>query len=1512
MTDLILILKRLAALVPFVALALLAMKANLKKEYRSRQFAMPVLALVYCIVAVLLIDKVYNWALSLLESILSFLSSLIPFIRGIVAGWHLSHWAFFMANTLFMAAYLVFKRAVISILKGIFKTGNGFYETVVHPFYEYDADDDTWFVRNEISELRRFFKAMYIGTLILVSLMMLVITYLYAKSETTSIFYPGFGVILVGELYFFLDGLTKKEYHHLVSVEEDESFKRLNYSLMREVLRKLFPDKLNTESTEACETSPDEPMERILEKISENEDPVISVYGRYMTSLYENRFGIDRNYLYSGIDLLKGRSVLFNNPFYRDFIPYIFYPMNRSLLRSKKVLIILGRNGIEDDVKAWVQEGLVAVNSTPDLWSIGVLGDNPEKMPDVGIITRSDVHDLKLHEACNDFFKECEFAVILEPSKLLSTAQIGLNSIAKRLRKTYGVDVTWCAIDKNCDGLVDALSHALVADIHEVSATEKHTGVSSYMFWDADRDAMQHRLLPNISRYLGFGTELSFAALKKQIEKTYWFGGENFPVTDMHWIAKQYYHDLLSYAELPTTQKAMDERFVASPNLWSAGAMKHAYMTVEDEDHNMFEIRRAFSTRASEQGFVNILSDEYLLKDYMAANASIFEADAKAIPHIVADYVRSERNVALRMALMMSSGTVREEDLRKELELIGIDSDRLAESLWELISKSILPVNTGKEPTLTLTGKRGITYQFDQTVIRTKPKYNIDTGKVETLYYIDNPDFIRLFVTELQNADCITEDEKDEVHFLGSELRGHIFQKYLPGQLFTLDGKYYEMLNVTPRGEMLVRRAADHISGRVSYRQVRNYHIHDLKVSEAMGSVRDFGGLKVTRAFADISVDTPAYWEMDRYSDFASSRKVTLNGIPTRTYNNKQLLKIELPTDGLTGEVRYTVTTLFNEVFRTLLAESQPYLVAVTPGSEALSQEAPLTYSIDSDHVDLGENTIYLIEDSQLDIGLLVAVERNLKRIFEIICDYLDWNQRAFEESKNPPPEKPVPDFRVQPLPEDGNIPKVKKKKNIFNKIGDFFRKLFKIKPKQKPQPQPQQPIMQPQPIAQPVPQAVEQPVGPMEQQPLEPVAEMPIGQPTDQPVEAVAEQPVETPVAPEVSEDIPEAEEAIPQQDEASEGEPESTDGEDDVVRMSFSMSGPVARFDDTAETSPETEEPADVESSEADAAEAEPDEAEAVGEAETEVDPVPEETVGEGFTVSFENAQASLVQPLPVRLPYHKRCFLLFGYSETPDAVKPDDTLDYLRALGYGNNLLKQARDNKDLAERIESGMVEDGKHHLCDFCGRELTGMEYEVLADGRERCTFCSRTAVRTAEEFGNILTSVLKNLQNFFGVQITVPVRVEMVNAKKLHRKLGKSFVPTGSQDGRVLGVAIKSKEGYTILIENGAPHIQSTMTLAHELTHIWQYLNWDQNAILYQYGPQQELEIYEGMAKWVEIQYAYLIGETSSAKREEINTRLRMDEYGNGFRKYAEVYPITRDVSLAGHATPFTDPKKPL
>ena len=129
-------------------------------------------------------------------------------------------------------------------------------------------------------------------------------------------------------------------------------------------------------------------------------------------------------------------------------------------------------------------------------------------------------------------------------------------------------------------------------------------------------------------------------------------------------------------------------------------------------------------------------------------------------------------------------------------------------------------------------------------------------------------------------------------------------------------------------------------------------------------------------------------------------------------------------------------------------------------------------------------------------------------------------------------------------------------------------------------------------------------------------------------------------------------------------------------------------------------------------------------------------------------------------------------------------------------------------------------------------------------------------------------------------------------------------------DGRVLGVAIKDRKGYTILVENGSPKLQTTMTMVHEMVHIWQYLNWDMEGIRRTYG-EDELEIYEGMAKWVEIQYAYLIGEPAAAKREEICARVRDDEYGRGFRRYVEKYPLSTGTHLE-YATPFEKPDAPL
>ena len=112
-------------------------------------------------------------------------------------------------------------------------------------------------------------------------------------------------------------------------------------------------------------------------------------------------------------------------------------------------------------------------------------------------------------------------------------------------------------------------------------------------------------------------------------------------------------------------------------------------------------------------------------------------------------------------------------------------------------------------------------------------------------------------------------------------------------------------------------------------------------------------------------------------------------------------------------------------------------------------------------------------------------------------------------------------------------------------------------------------------------------------------------------------------------------------------------------------------------------------------------------------------------------------------------------------------------------------------------------------------------------------------------------------------------------------------------------------------MENGVPRISLIATFAHELTHIWQYVHWDNNKSLKKCPSSKRLLVYEGMAKWVEIQYLYLIGETNAAKREEYITRNRPDEYGIGFCLYEDRYPLTRE-AMNCEETPFTANSYPL
>lgn len=1443
------IMRILLCTLPFIFLCLLNTKINLNRADRAMQFAMPVVTLVYVVVGVILLDKLN---IKIQEFLLG-LGQKYEFLDFLLdVPW--DSYMIFVMNAVFVLAFILLKFIVLPVISGIWRSSKDLVESTSGYFYEYEEDVDKWLFMKHLGNFRSYFKGIFY-VFFFASVFVFILSQFFREEMVfQATFYPVFGILLFSEMVFFLDGITKREFVEDILGEDEEAYKIANYGILRGILRDLYPDRVLHEGTfdtiQGISTDFD-----ALDDMEKSDDKQLATLGKYFKEMKSSGKDVDINYVKSCIDLMNGSSTLFGNPFYKDSTDYLMLPIIRQMISYKKCLFVVGRDAAAQDVKQWMDDAMFDFNNTNSLWKTKIL-DNTVCEDDIGILRMSDIYNLDLHRINNDFLSKVGFVVLIEPSKILAAGQIGLSFLVNRC-EAEDKKIVYCAFDRNCDGLVDALSHVLKTSITQVTATLSGGANCSHMCWNADGPYMHHKLFPNVSRYLGIGTELNAVGMKYQINDTVWLGSERFPVQDMKWIAGQYYKQICNYADIPVSQSEFDRSFNVSSNMWNYPVKDNAYMVVEDEFRNLFEMTRVYASRAKNQCFINVISENYFLRDYMIDNVATFSADPKAIPTIVPDYARTERNMVLKLIMMMANAPVSETVVEKELMLCGLTFEDPYVKLRELICKHCNVEN----PTLSV--------HFREEIF---------AGAVESAvvkqYEITESNELYEYSKLLKNAYYIAEDEEGDKHYIGSKLYGHVFQTFLPGQFMTYDGKYYEIQTVTSRNGVVVRRAADHITHRRYYRQIRNVTLNNWVPASELGSIKTVYDLEIVRGFADINVATSGYYEMKKAGDIRSAKKVTINGIPDRNYRNKSVLRIKL--SGASPKVRYTVSLLLNEIFATVYPDGYPYVCALTDLPEEAEQLGKdLMYGFSGDTED---ECIYIVEDSEIDLGLIVSVERNLKRFFEIITETLTWHTEKMNES---PASDDVPAEFAPEFKELGP-----QKKGIGDKVKDFFKRVFGRKKKEE-----DKPIDAP--VSAPVPEEVFE----------DPFAEGTVtdGPPEDQDVLDSPER--NTPVNEAYPENVTSAEEietAITVTDEAA-LYPEDT--VTDVVP-------PVLPESDLSELpSSVSEESVTKTADEENAMPALQDKS---------IFPLRFRDDGSGVETAVPESDTSfteldidgedevLLEGEDALTDYQKNCYLKYGYDVIHGLLDIEGTIEYLSGYEFNKNPLQQARTGAELAEEYEK-TYDPQKYgaHLCDFCGIELIGGEYELLKDGRERCNRCSMTAVRTGDEFKELYKNVLRNMEAFYGIKLNVAIKVRMTDAKKIARHFGEKFVATPGFDGRTLGFAQKDKTGYCIYVENGSPKLAAMATIAHELTHIWQYLNWDDKAINDLYGKNNSLEVYEGMAKWAEIQYLILLNEIPYAKRQEIATRLRQDAYGQGFIKYAEKYPLSYSSKVGN--SPFNE-----
>ena len=250
-----------------------------------------------------------------------------------------------------------------------------------------------WYIKNHFGQARTFIKTAYYGSCFVSGIAMLVSCVMCLLGLIASPFYPVFAIIILGEIAFFIDGPEKKDKKSELEMQADNARHNAMYPLLRKPLRERFGDKLSAEGTTVNVGGlSGDTIEDILVGLEQEGGHIGKNYAYFIRSKIKAGLKPNADYVRCGYDLSTGKSLLLNTPFYDKLNPYVFYAMNRELLKGGKVLIVLGRHGTEEDLRQWCQKGLEEISNIRDVWKTAVLSGNKteeENLPDVGIMLRN-------------------------------------------------------------------------------------------------------------------------------------------------------------------------------------------------------------------------------------------------------------------------------------------------------------------------------------------------------------------------------------------------------------------------------------------------------------------------------------------------------------------------------------------------------------------------------------------------------------------------------------------------------------------------------------------------------------------------------------------------------------------------------------------------------------------------------------------------------------------------------------------------------------------------------------------------------------------------------------------------------------------------------------------------------------------------------------------------------------------------------------------------------------------
>lgn len=691
--------------------------------------------------------------------------------------------------------------------------------------------------------------------------------------------------------------------------------------------------------------------------------------------------------------LLDGKHIHICDQPEGEFFIYLNAYLSTVFSQGQTALFLCKSSEDAQRLRAACQKHMRQLSSISTAWSICTAREATQDAPmSLLICSFDELLKLRLLEIRREFACALKCAIIAHGEQLFAQDNIRIRRLFNKLQ-SCSTSVQYILLSEtDNDSLRTTMEHFMGSGELRPFSTGFCQEQTIVMLW---KEESCHKfqscigLGGDLAPYLGTALPLALAAAKWDVPKTYIIPAEGRP-DQTYWqcmcgnmIDVENY--LSNNADVNTVIR-MDPTEALKPR-------QLKQLICYDTRYDLISAVRSWSKYAgSSDTILHILSPHYLLREYFAAKLQSGGLTDQPVEALVShSRVMDRSNMAALLVDLRDQGMTERELLRRSREY-GWTYHQAEEVLQACLSAA-----------LQTEGELNIFEHFC-FVPRLRQRKQDGSLISETFVTLSDMTAYDSILAQVRRARVQIGTERCvEVPILAGDISNY----YLREQQLVLEGISYRVDEIRD-GTVFVTQYSDRYA--YDYFPVSRFQFENYRITD--GCV-DSSGVNVNLAAATATRQIYGYWKSNNGYQINDQGIFTFNEIPqTSAPEQKSVVILELKLSAnqqpITQNAAVTLAFILNGLFKTLFPYTHQNLFAVVRGERSRELLKHTVHNCQPDHAEkivqslipfvagggdwqFDDRTIYIVEYSCLEYGMVRTLYKNYNRILRTVQNYLTW-----------------------------------------------------------------------------------------------------------------------------------------------------------------------------------------------------------------------------------------------------------------------------------------------------------------------------------------------------------------------------------------------------------------------------------------------------------------------------------------------------------------------------------------